>query len=398
VNHAFWLAAFWGSAAWLGYLYLGYPLALWMMRRWRPSCHHLVDDDYLPALSVLIAARNEEKDIWWKVEETLHWDYPADRLQVLVASDASDDRTDEVLATIRDPRFVFVRMPRRGGKNVALEHLATLATGEILLFSDANSHIDARSVRNMVRHFADAEVGCVTGIERPPAPAGKPTSDSAGGAYLRYEAWVNQLESCLGSVLVCDGSIFCIRRDLFDGLDPELANDLEQPLKIGARGWKLLYEPEAYSVESPTASARQEFARRRRICGQGLLATWRLRSRLRGFRLWQFASRKMLRWFGLVPLAVLLASSLALFRLPLFAALALVQLFCFLLALAGWVLAAMGRRPGTLFALPYYYVLLNVAALAGAADALRGRRYGVWDVATLSRGRDAHPQVEARHA
>lgn len=398
MNHALLQATFWESAAWLGYLYLGYPLALWILGRWRPSRRHPGSDDYLPSLSVLIAARNEEKDIRWKVEETLHWDYPADRLQVLVASDASEDRTDEVLATIHDPRFVFVRMERRGGKSVALEHLATLASGDVLLFSDANSHIDSQSVRQLVRHFADAEIGCVTGIERHPASAGEPAAASGGGAYLRYEAWVNTLESRLGSVLVCDGSIFCTRRSLFGPLDPELANDLEQPVKIGARGWKLLYEPQAYSVESPTTSVRQEFARRRRICGQGMLAAWRLRRCLKGLRLWQFASRKVLRWFSLVPLAGMLVSSLALSGSRVFAALALAQLLFYLLALAGWMLAAMERSAGTFFSLPFCYVLMNLAAFAGVVDTLLGRRYGVWDVATLSRGRETQPRVEAHHA
>lgn len=396
--HVVLVTIFWLSAAWLAYIYVGYAAILWILGRIRPERHEIGASNFFPSISVLISARNEERDIGWKVNETLAWDYPADHLQVLVASDASDDGTDRVLEAIRDPRFKFVRMEKRGGKNLALERLANLATGDLLFFSDANSHIASECVHKMVRHFADPQVGCITGVERSIHAQQKEAIASGGGAYLGYEACLNTLESRLGSVLVCDGSIFCCRRELFDSLDPELANDLEQPVRIGARGFKLLYEPQAFSSERATSSVKQEFTRRRRICGQGILGMWRLREQLRGLRLWQFVSRKLLRWLTLVPLLVALIASVTLAQSPFFAIAALGQGIFYLLALLGWAWTSAGREGAKIISIPFYYVLVNAAAFTGVVDTLSGRRYGVWDIATLSRGHGASAKAEASHA
>lgn len=122
---------FWVGIAWLGYVYIGYPICLYLLGLRRVSAS-AEESDFHPRVSVLISARNEEQDIEWKIRETLNWDYPKDRLQVLVASDASEDRTDEIVRSISDPRVVFIRMERRGGKNIALNQLTALATGELL--------------------------------------------------------------------------------------------------------------------------------------------------------------------------------------------------------------------------------------------------------------------------
>ena len=131
------LAAFWTGVLWVAYTYAGYPILLWLiglLSRVRPESR----EGFLPSVSVLISARNEEQDIGWKVAETLAWDYPPERLDVLVASDASEDRTDEIVQAIEDPHVTLVRMEKRGGKGRALNRLAELAHGELLFFTDAN--------------------------------------------------------------------------------------------------------------------------------------------------------------------------------------------------------------------------------------------------------------------
>ena len=375
------------SAAWLLYVFAGYPLFLWIIGLFRRTQYRSAENFELP-VSVLISARNEEKDIAWKIKETLEWNYPPDKLEVLVASDASEDRTDEILASIRDSRLRLLRNSQRAGKNSSLNRLAALACGELLFFTDANSHIPADCLRKMVRHLADARVGCVTGWERE-EDVNRSGMSAGGGSYLGYESLINSLESALGSVLVCDGSVFCIRRDLFTTLQPDLANDLELPLHIGSQGHAVLYEPEAYSTEKNTSSPQEEFRRRRRICGQGILAVWRLRNQIRGLRAWQFASRKLLRWFALVPMALALASSAALARQPFFGALLILQLAFYLAAIAGWYLVTRTRFQSRLVALPFYFMLVNLGAIAGFVDACRGRRFSVWEIPSLSRGREA---------
>ncbi len=373
------------GVAWLFYVYCGYPICLWVLglfRRVQPK----IDEDFFPTVSVLISARNEEQDIAWKVRETLAWNYPNERLQLLVASDASEDRTDEILRSFDDPRLRVVRMATRVGKNAALNQLVKLAAGDLLLFTDANSHIAADCLRKLVRHFADAQTGCVTGVEETIAENSQRLVTAGGKAFLNYEELVKSLEGRLGSVLVCDGGIFMMRRSLFRELQPELANDLELPLYAGAVGKWILCELGARSLEKGARSAREDFARRRRIVGQGVVGMWKLRHCLRGLRAWQFLSHKLLRWLTLIPLGMLLVSNLFLVGSPLFAwALALQAMF-YMAVCVGWIWDRTGLRGFTPLAMPCYFVLANVAAVRGLFDAFAGRRFATWEVATLSRG------------
>lgn len=380
-------AIFWIAVAWLVYVYLGYPLVLWVMG-WFQQVRHHAEPAVRPPVSVLISARNEEKDIAWKIKQTLEWNYPAGQLEILVASDASEDRTDDILASIFDPRLRYVRNTQRIGKNASLNTLAGLARGEVLFFTDANSHIPADCLRKMVAHFADPTVGCVTGWERAEREARSSAMTVGGGSYLTYESVISWLESQLGSVLVCDGSVFCIRKELFTELQPELTNDLELPLHIGAKGYRLLYEPAAVSTEKNTASPREDFSRRRRICAQGVLAFWRFRKKIRGFRAWQFLSRKLLRWFSLVPMVLLLGASALLAQQPVFRILLLLQVAFYSAAIVGWYVAARTDIQNRLLALPFYFILVNLGAVAGFFDACRGRRFSVWEIPSLSRGRE----------
>ena len=371
---------------WLIYVYLGYPILVWLLgfiRRVQPA----KQGDSAPSVSVLIAARNEEKDIAWKVEQTLKWDYPFQQLRILVGSDASDDRTDEILGNIVDSRVTHIRLSRRVGKNSVLNVLAERASGDLLFFTDANSHVEAGNLRMIARHFADPRVGCVTGVEESVEDKGGTAMASAAGAYLNYESLINRLESRIGSVLVCDGSIFCIRKSLFTELHPDLANDLELPVHIGAAGHWVLYEPAARSQEHTTRSPREEFVRRKRICGQGALAAWKLRHRLTGIRGWQFFSRKCLRWMSLLAVMMIVVSSVALRSNPWFATLCALEGMLAGLAIVGGGAILMDRESPAVFCTPFYFLLASTAAMLGALESILGHRFGIWDVAEQSRGR-----------
>jgi cellulose synthase/poly-beta-1,6-N-acetylglucosamine synthase-like glycosyltransferase len=378
---AFW----WLGVAWLIYVYAGYPLLLGLIglvARVRTRAR----EGRWPSVSVLIAARNEEKDIGWKIRETLAWEYPADRLEVLVASDASDDRTDEIVRGFQDPRVHLVRMEKRGGKVRALNRLAELARGEILFFTDANASIPAGCLRLMVRHFADPRVGCVTGITRGWDPKSAGAVSQGAGLYFRYESLIASLESRLGSVLACDGAVHCLRRELFAPLQPELANDLEAPLRVARSGRLTLFEPGAYALEKETEAPAEEFARRRRIAAQGALAMWRFRGALAGLRGWQFVSHKFLRWLTPLPLAAVLAGSAALAHRPFYALALAAQGIFYAAALAALLQARQGKHVSRALAVPFYVLLGATATLVGVVEAALGRSFDVWEVATLSRG------------
>jgi poly-beta-1,6-N-acetyl-D-glucosamine synthase len=375
---------FWFGMAWLVYVYLGYPLLLAILALWRRA-PALTNEAVLPKVSVLIAARNEQKDIEWKIRQTLAWDYPADLIEVLVASDASQDGTDEIVRSIKDSRLTLVRIDKRGGKNLALNRLVPLAHGEVLFFTDANAHIDPLALRRMVKHFSDERVGCVTGQTRPLSQKREAGLSRGARAYWSYETVVKRLENRIGSVLVCEGAIFCIRHDLFTPLSPELANDLELPWRIGKLGFWIRYESGAFSSEYETSSPREEFDRRRRICAQGMLATQRLWGTLSILRGWQFASRKFLRWFTLIPLVMLLASGAAMCSRAFYGAAFVAQLTFYLLAGFGWLLTAFGRRMQAPVSIPFYTVLVCVAGLIGTIEACLGRRFAVWEIPRMSR-------------
>jgi cellulose synthase/poly-beta-1,6-N-acetylglucosamine synthase-like glycosyltransferase len=380
-----WPILFWPSVLWLAYVYFGYPLLLWLAGFWK-QFHPRFRDDYLPKVSVLISARNEEKDIGWKVSESLSWSYPAERLELIIASDASEDRTDEILQSFKDSRLKYLRMDSRVGKNEALNRLARVATGDLLLFTDANTHVGKDCLRGMVRYFSDPRVGCVTGTEHTQTEEQELAISSGTRAYLDYELLINRLESRVGSVIVCDGSLFVVRRSLFHQLQPDLANDLELPLSIGNASHALLCDPTAIAIEKAMRSSREEYNRKRRICGQGFLGFWRLRRCLRGFRAWQFFSRKVLRWLALIPMTVILLTTGALLARPFFAFLFALQVVFYLLALGGWLFDLAGRKASAIFTMPYYFLVVNIAAVIGVFQACIGRRFAVWEVPAYSRG------------
>lgn len=390
---------FWIGAAWIAYVYVGYLAVLAVIALWRRVRPVLSEGAELPAVSVLISARNEEQDIGWKIAETLAWDYPQDRLTVLVASDASDDATDSIVRGIDDPRVTFARMERRGGKIRALNRLAELAKGEILFFTDANAHIGPDALRKMVRHFSDPRIGCVTGDSRSIEEKDNPAVSNGASVYWSYESTLKRLENSLGSVLVCDGAIFCMRASLYQPLCPDLANDLESPMRVGHAGFWVMQEPEALVFERDTNSPRQEFNRRRRMCAQGMLAMLKLPGTCVGLRGWQFISHKFLRWLSLIPMVMVLDASVSLARDSVFfAALAGLQALFYLTAAAGLVYA-IAQRPMARFAAVPFYVVLGVAgALVGVVESLLGKRFDIWEIPTLSRGPAAAVIANAQEA
>jgi len=373
--------------AWIAYLYLGYPALLaiiGLVRRVRPESR----EDYFPTVSVLIAARNEEKDIAWKIRETLAWNYQADRLEILVASDASTDRTDEIVLALKDSRVRLIRMPTRVGKSCALNNLARHASGEFLFFTDANAHIEPEALQRMIRHFADQKVGCVTGSTSATSPqsGGNGSIAKGAGIYWSYESLLQYLESQIGSVLVCDGAIFCIRASQFRPLIPEIANDVQTPADVASGGYWVIYEPRARAIEVDTSCPREELSRRRRICGQGALGVRWLARRDRPLRQWQFFSHKVLRWLTLIPMAMVLFSSVALAWRPIFAVIAAAQILFYAIALLGWALTRANRSMPRWTSVPFYIVLGVWGALLGIIDTALGKRFAIWEIPTLSRG------------
>jgi len=370
---------FWAAAAMVVYVYAGYPLLLVVVA----ACggrKAVRQAEMEPAVTLVISAYNEARVIAEKLRNSLALDYPADRLEVLVVSDASDDGTDDIVRRAGDERVRLLRMEERGGKTLGLNAAVGQARGEIIVFSDANAMYRADAIRKMVRNFADPAVGAVVGEST--------YADAVGGAdqdeslYWRYEVAIKRLESAVGSVVGGDGAIYAIRRSLYEPMRADALSDFVNPLQIVRAGHRCVYEPEAVSVEEAAGDFDREFRRKVRIVNRAWRAMMSLCGLLNPFRhgffALQLASHKLLRW--LVPLFLLacfLGNALLAGQSRLYLLLFVAQAGFYALAAAGHARRLHGGLP-RLVALPYYFVMVNLASARGILEAYRGKTYTTW--------------------
>lgn len=362
------------------YAYAGYPLLLLVMTRLRPRPVRSGGTE--PTVSVIIAAYDEEAVIEAKVRNTLALEYPADRLEVIVASDGSTDATEAIVRRIADPRVRLLALPRRG-KLAALNAAVRRARGRILVFTDANIVVAPNALPRLVRPFADPEVGGVCGEKRvrPAAPHGDATAEGEG-AYWSYESWLKRLESRIGSVYAADGSLYAIRRRLY--VAPEnlaQADDIAISARTVLQGYRLVYEPDARCWEDAAPDGRAELSRKVRVANHTLRAVLDLRPGILSAGLYgvQLFSHKPGRY--LVPFFLVTAFASNIVLAPAsagFAALLAGQATFYLLALAGTALrfTTIGRLP--VLSVPYYFCLVNLAALLAVTEVLRGTARVAW--------------------
>lgn len=373
---------FWILLALVVYVYAGYPLLLALIRglggKRKVACAEIE-----PLVTLVVSAFNEEAVIGEKIEDCLALDYPRDKLQVIVVSDASDDRTDEIVASYVAQGVELLRMPERGGKTLGLNAAVARARGEAIVFSDANAMYGRDVLRKLVRNFADGAVGAVVGESTYVDP--EVESERSEGLYWRYETVIKRLESSLGSVVGGDGAIYAIRRSLYVPMAADALSDFVNPLQIVAAGQRCIYEPQARSYERAADNFDKEFRRKVRIVNRAWRALFRAKSLLNPFRHGLFSlelvSHKLLRWLVPVFLAgLILVNATILERGPIYRVALVCQGAFYLLALAGY---AMRRRPAIPAALsiPYYFCLVNLASAMGIFDAFRGKTYTTWATA-----------------
>lgn len=373
---------FWISLALLFYIYIGYPILVQLFStKEKPVAK---DDGYLPKVSILIAAYNEEKDIEHTIRNKIGLDYPRELMEILVVSDESTDRTDalvERLASEAPFPIRLVRQTPRQGKTAGLNLIAPLASGEILVFSDANSLYEPDALRKLVRNFADPEVGYVTGKMIYANPDGSVVGDGCS-AYMRYENWLREKETRIGSVVGVDGGIDAIRTRLFKQLNADQLPDFVQPLKVNEQGYRVIYEPEAVLKELALDDSGREFRMRVRVSLRALWALHDMKQLLNPFQYGLFAiqlvSHKLLRYLAFVPLLWLaLTNFLLLEQGGIYTLFFYGQISFYLLAWLGRRYDDAKHRPFYL-TLPYYFCLLNVASAHAAWRYVRGEKQVIW--------------------
>ena len=365
---------FWASLGLLVWTHVAYPFAAALSARIRPR--RVRKGELTPSVSVIVAAHNEEDVIERRLENLLALDYPADKLEIVVASDASDDRTDELVE--RESRVRLVRCPR-GGKVAAQNHTVPQTSGEILAFTDANATWPPDALRKLVRSFADPEVAYVCGR----VALMQPDGTNREGAYWRFEVWLREQESRLGSVTGGNGAIYAVRRADYADVDPRFGHDLAFPYLMVQRGRRAVYESDAISQEKPSRDNEEEYRRKVRMFEHCWLIVLRGRM-LRGLTptYWvAMVSHRLLRYSSGFLHLVLLLTSMALVRQGLVYQVALaVQAAGLLLALAGRF-----RVPIPGAGLAYYYVLVTWATVKALTRYLRFGVPAVWEKAEGTR-------------
>jgi biofilm PGA synthesis N-glycosyltransferase PgaC len=363
-------ALFWLSAGLLLYTFAGYPLLIDLLARLRSRPNRTATIE--PSLTLVIPAYNEEAVIAAKIENSLALDYPVDRLAILVVADGSDDRT--VAIASRYPGVQVAYQPERRGKAAAVNRIMPDVTSEIVLFSDANTLFDAGTLRAMLRHFADPAVGGVTGEKR--------VQGGGEGLYWRYESWLKRRDSQVSSVMGAAGEIFALRREAFRPPEEDsIIEDFVLSMRLVAAGWRVIYEPAAIACEPPSPSLGADWDRRTRIAAGGIQSLARLPEMLdprRGLVAWQYVSHRALRW-AVTPilLPALLVFNLLLWPIRCYRPLLLGQLVFYGLGLLGYRDARLDRATGLPYAI-FYFLLANLAAVAGLLRYLRGRQPVTW--------------------
>jgi cellulose synthase/poly-beta-1,6-N-acetylglucosamine synthase-like glycosyltransferase len=373
-------AGFWICAGLVLYVYAVYPALIW-------SCSRLFGGTRepsnttgpLPFVSIVIAAHNEEAVIAERLENLLNLDYPRERLEIIIASDGSTDRTCEIVRGFDSHQIRLLDFPENRGKVAVLNDAVQHAIGDVLVMSDANTMMDAASTRFLARWFADPEVAVVCGRLVLLDPA---TGRNVDGMYWKYETFMKASEARLDALLGANGAIYAIRRANFPSLPHRIAvDDFVIPLLARLRSHgRLVYEPLAVAREESPAEIRDEFSRRSRIGAggfQSLSFLWPLLSPMHGWLSLSFISHKVLRWlcpFFLVGLAV---SSVLLAASPIYRFALIVQASLYLVALGGYA----SSKPGfgyRLARLSTMFVVMNLALLVGFFQWVSGRQSGVW--------------------
>jgi cellulose synthase/poly-beta-1,6-N-acetylglucosamine synthase-like glycosyltransferase len=356
------------------YPYLIYPGLVYLIskglnRAWKRG-------DSISRVTLIISVYNEENVIEKKIGNALSLEYPEGLLEIIVVSDGSTDRTNEIVSGFKDPRLVFKIFPERSGKTACLNRVIPEAKGEIVVFTDANSMFPPDSVPKLVRNFLDNNVGLVTGWTKYTAGS---TEEGTSGIYSRLEMKTKYWESLISSCVGADGAIFAIRKNLYRLLDDQDINDFVIPFHVLSQGKRVILDPDVYCFEEPSKGDREEYRRQARITNRTLRAILRNPGFLNPFSFGSFSlfllSHKLLRF--LVPFFITGAFFVNLLLIeisPIYISLFLIQILFFVLGLAN----LLGKVEGRLANFCKYFLITLLAQFTGWIRSIRGISDTMW--------------------
>lgn len=371
----------WGiSLTALFYTYIGYPLLVYLVSLISPR--EIKRQKIEPMVTVLITAYNEEKDIREKLENTLQIDYPKEKLEILVASDGSTDKTDEIVKEFTAQGVKLFRQEGRVGKTTTQNNAVEQSTGEIILFSDATTMYQPNVLQEILPSFADETIGCVAG-KLIYVDSKQTTIGTGAKSYWNYETFLKEAESRACSLIGASGCLYAVRHQAYKPMYAEACSDFLIATVMYEQGLRTVYEPKAICIEETNNKSDKEMKMRVRVISQTFTDLWRNRKMMNPFRSGFYAieliSHKLFRYA--VPFFLLLlfiSNAFLAFHSLTFQLIFLLQLGFYAMALMAWFVERNGVRLGVL-AIPLYFSLANLASLIGFYKFLRGERYARWE-------------------
>jgi poly-beta-1,6-N-acetyl-D-glucosamine synthase len=360
---------FWLCFALIGYAYFGYVLWLWLEVRLNRRA--ILKKEITPTISVIIAVRNEEANLPIKLENLHQLNYPENKIEIIVASDGSTDRTVEILGQ-QGPSIIPVILKESKGKANALNEAVRRATGELLVFLDARQSVDRDAISELVSCFADASVGAASG-ELLLEASGEGSAANGLGIYWKIEKMVRKLESASGSVVGVTGAIYAIRRELYTEIPVgTILDDVFVPMNVARRGYRVVFQPSAIARDRLFSEEGREFGRKvRTLTGNYQLlrlAPWLLS--MENPLLFRFLSHKISRLMVPLLMIVMLAAS-AVVSEPIYRAMFWLQVVFYVLAVFGTYSTSMRRLKPV--AIASTFVALNAAAALAFYNFVAGR-------------------------
>ena len=359
------------------YIYFGYPSLLCCISQFKKK--PVKKEEIYPKVSLIIAVHNEENNIKEKLKNTLNLEYPKEKLEIIVASDASTDKTNAMVSSFRDAKIRLLEFSEHKGKTSAQNEAVKEAKGEIILFSDATTIYDPQLLKIMVRNFSDITVGAVGGelvyVHKNNTSVGK-----GNGFYWKYEKFLKKKESQITSLIGVSGCCYAVRKELYESIKPDLISDFVIAQMIYKKGKRTVYEPEAISSEETNITAKDEFRMRERVALRTFYGLWYMRGLLNpckyGFFSIQLMSHKLLR--SLVPVFLIflfLTNSLLISMQTEI----LVYKICLLLQVFFYISAFFGKFTKKMYLyIPFYFCVTNFALLVGLFKFIKGERRVVW--------------------
>ncbi len=388
---------FWLSLFIVFYAYVGYGIVLFAMIKIKrlfgksPKNTDAPKDEDWPKVTFVVAAYNEEDWIINKIKNCLEFDYPKNKIEYLFVTDGTSDRTPQLIEAYESPADVKIRLyhkDERKGKIAAVERIMKFVETPIVIYTDANTFVNKQAIKKIVRHYKNPKVGGVAGEKRIELGE-KDAANSAGeGIYWKYESILKKWDSELNSVVGAAGELFSIRTELFEAVAPDtIIEDFYMTLRVAQKGYKMVYEPEAYAVETSSASVGEELKRKIRIAAGGIQAIIRLAPLLNIFKYgllsFQYISHRVLRW-TLAPLALPIIFFLNIYLAQsgdfLYQFLLTGQILFYSLALIGFILEKQKIKFKAFF-VPYYFCIMNYAVFRGFFRIIGGNQSVIWDKA-----------------